>query len=239
MTKGSHWLGAGALASFAALFACSGKGAPSGTSGTSGNSGAPPSAACLGQAVSSACYSCIRSDCASQLGSFGNDCSDYIQCYCPNGTFNESAQASQMCVSSITTNPACLSSAQALNTCAEQTCGSACQMASGSSSGGSASSSGSGGGSSGAGSSGGGMTAACGISFANASCASCVTSKCCSATQACGEDQSCLGIITCIHGCNADTSCEDNCVANAPASAQMELNSAASCWESSCTNSGC
>jgi hypothetical protein len=76
------------------------------------------------------------------------------------------------------------------------------------------------------------MTAACGIAFTTATCASCVMSKCCSVTGACSEDQACVSVITCIHQCNQNTSCEENCVSNAPKNAQNELGAAVSCWAS-------
>lgn len=236
MTSSSHWLGATALACFAALSACGSRGSTGGGGSSTGSSAG--NAACLGPSFSSnACESCIQASCGSPLGSFQNDCSDYIQCYCPNGAFNGSAQTSQACVSKVTANPSCISSVQTMNNCLNQNCASSCQSSGGSTGG----SSGGGGGGSGAGSSGGtgGVTAACGVAFTTASCASCVSAKCCSVTQTCGADQACLSIITCIHQCNGAMMCEQNCVSSAPMSAQMELNAAGSCWTSSCTRSGC
>jgi hypothetical protein len=61
--------------------------------------------------------------------------------------------------------------------------------------------------------------------------------KCCGATQTCAQDQACTSIITCIHQCNQNMSCESNCISSAPKAAQSELNNAAGCWASSC--SGC
>lgn len=233
MTKSSHWLGAIALACFATLSACGTKGG--GGSGIHG-SGSPVPTACLGQAFSSACDSCIQSSCEAALGAFGSDCSDYIDCYCPNGAYNASAQTSQTCVSRATSNPSCLSSAQGINSCLTQTCATACQSTGGASG---SSSGGSGGGASGSSGSGGGATAACGVAFSSASCATCVNSNCCSATQSCGKDQGCLDMITCIHGCNGNSSCQQNCITNASSSAQSELSAAVNCWISSCGKSGC
>ena len=234
MTKCSHWLGASALAWFAALSACGTKGgAGSGSGNGEGVSGATASA-CLGQFAGGMCGSCLESACASALGSFGNDCGEYIDCYCPNGQYNAMEQASQACISKVTTNPACLSSAQQINNCLQQSCNSACTSTGGGSG---SNSSGSGGG----GGSGGGSTAACGISFTNSSCASCVQASCCSETQACAQDMACVAIITCIHQCaSGSSSCIENCVSQAPKNAQMELNAAGSCWANSCTGSkGC
>jgi hypothetical protein len=246
MTKSSHWLlGASALASFAALSACSGKGAPGGGQSLGGGS----INACVSQAVTqtvgNACFACMENACASQLGAFGSDCSDYLQCLCPNGAFDNSAESSQSCEAKITSDSACLPSAQAVNGCAGQSCASACQApnpSSGSSSGGGSSVLGGSGGGSGGGGSGGsggvsGMTA-CGVEFSSATCAQCVAAQCCSATQTCGQDQACVMVIQCIHQCGQDSSCEDNCVSGASASAQQELNAAATCWSSSCS-SGC
>jgi len=238
MTRSSCWLlGTSALAWFAALCACSGKGAPSGQGQTGGSV-----SACLGQAIgqttSGACYACMQASCASQLGAFGSDCSDYLACVCPDGAYDVSAQSSQTCQAKLTSDSACVPSAQAVNTCAEQSCASACHPSTGS--GGSSG----GGGVAGAGGSGGGsgggstVVMACGVTFSVASCAQCVTAQCCSVTQTCGEDQACVGIISCLHQCGQNTSCEQNCVSSAPASAQQELNAAAQCWSSSCS-SGC
>jgi hypothetical protein len=77
--------------------------------------------------------------------------------------------------------------------------------------------------------------AACGIVFVGESCASCVMTNCCSATQACAQDQACVSIITCIHQCSSSTSCEQNCITDAPKAAQQELNAAGTCWASSCS----
>lgn len=238
MTKSSHWLVASALACFAALSACGSKNSNTGGGSSTGNTG--NAVACLGQALTGACQSCIQGSCEGALGSFASDCSEYLQCYCPNGAYNGSAQTSQACVSKVTANPSCLSSAQSVNTCLQQNCTTACQGSGGSSSGGGGGSGGGSGGSGGGSSSGaGGMTPACGVVFTTASCASCVMSKCCSVTQSCASDEGCLAIITCIHGCSNDTKCEQNCVTSAPASAQMELNNAGACWTSSCNGSGC
>lgn len=238
MTKSSHWLVAGAIACFASLSACGSKGG-SGSNGTSGGSSGNHtlSASCLGPSFTSACTSCIQASCASEVGAFANDCNDYIQCYCPNGAYSASAQASQSCLSQVTTNPSCLSSAQGMNGCVEQSCAGECQSVSG----GSGGSSGSGTGGSGSGGSSGGsaMTAACGIAFTTSTCAGCVDSQCCSVTQTCAADQACIGIITCIHGCNGNMTCEHSCITSAPSSAQSEISNAAQCWSMSCGNSGC
>jgi hypothetical protein len=240
MTKCSHWLLAGALASFAALSACGAKG-NSGNSEANGNGGGPPvPVACLGQAFGGACDSCIQASCGSALGSFGSECSDYVGCYCPNGAYSASAQMSQNCLSKVTANPSCLSSVQTMNGCVMQNCASECQAANGS---GSSSGGGTGGGNAGSGSAGGsgggGMTDACGVAFTSSACAGCVTSQCCSATEKCAGDQGCLGIITCIHGCGSNMTCEHSCITSAPSSAQSELNDAVQCWSSSCGKSGC
>lgn len=234
MTKSSHWLLAGALASFAALSACGAKG-NSGNSGTSGSGGGQPvPVACLGQAFGGACDSCIQASCGSALGSFGSDCSDYVDCYCPNGAYSASAQMSQSCVSKVTANPSCLSSVQTMNNCVNQNCATTCSA---SSSAGGSSGGGTGGGT--GGSTGGGMTAACGVAFTTSGCASCVMSQCCPVTQDCAGDQKCIGIITCIHACNGSKTCESSCITAAPSSAQTELSNAAQCWNSSCGKSGC
>lgn len=235
MTKSAHWLGAGALACFAALSACGSKGNGGGSgSGNSGNDAIY--AACLGPSFSSACDSCLQASCGSAVGAFASECNDYIQCYCPNGAYNGSAQQSQACLSKATASPSCLSSVQGMNSCVTGTCASACQSSSQSSG-----SSGGGGTGSGGGASGGsgGSVAACGVAFTTGACASCVMAKCCSVTQACAGDQGCLDIINCIHGCKGDMKCEQSCVSAAPNSAQMELNAAGGCWTSSCSNSGC
>jgi hypothetical protein len=231
MTKGSHWLGASALACFAALSACGSKGGQGGGSGN--GQGVPGSAAsaCLGQFTGGACGSCIESSCASALGAFANDCSDYIACYCPNGQYSASAQTTQGCVSKITTNPSCLTSAQGINTCMQQSCDTACL----STGGGSGSGGGSGGSGGDGGSGSGASVAACGIAFTGAACASCVMTKCCSVTQTCAQDQACIAIITCIHQCASSMSCEEGCIANASKTAQSELDAAGSCWASQCS----
>jgi len=229
MTKCSHWLGASALAWFVALSACGTKGGAGGSGNDQGVSSATASA-CLGQLAGANCGECLQSTCASALGAFGNDCGDYIDCYCPNGQYSVMAQTSQACISKITSNPSCLSSAQGINNCLQQSCASACtSTGNGSGSNGS----GSGGGSSG------GVTAACGISFVGTSCASCVQSKCCSVTQTCAQDMACVNIITCVHGCNSVMSCEENCISNASKNAQAEVNAAASCWAQTCGSEGC
>ncbi|HEX8790138.1 MAG TPA: hypothetical protein VF765_04250 [Polyangiaceae bacterium] len=238
MTKSAHWLGAGVLACcFAALSACGSKG---GAAGNGNNGSTPLASACLGPSFSSACESCLQSSCASTLGSFASDCSDYVQCYCPGGAFNASAQTSQTCVAKAAANPSCLTSVQAMNTCVTQTCANVCGS-SGGGSGGSTSGGGGGGGGGGSGGGGGtgGPTPACGIEFTTAACASCVMAECCSVTQTCAQDQACLSVITCMHQCGGSTSCEQSCVSSAAANAQMELNAAGSCWTNSCTHSGC
>jgi len=231
MTKGSHWLGASALALFGALSACGTKANGGGTGGAGAGTGVSGNiaAACLGQYAGSACSSCLETACGSALGSFANDCGDYIDCYCPNGQYSSSAQSSQACVSKITVNPSCLSSAQGINNCVQQSCSTACSSTgagSGSSSGGG------GGGSSGSSGGAGGATSACGVAFTTAACAGCVMSMCCSVTQTCAQDQACISIITCIHQCAGNMTCEENCVSHAPMNAQTELNSAGSCWAS-------
>jgi hypothetical protein len=82
----------------------------------------------------------------------------------------------------------------------------------------------------------GGSTSACGFSgFSSASCASCISTSCCSQTEACADDPACTAIVSCLGSCSSgDTTCEDNCVSSGPSTAQTEIENMANCWNSSC-----
>ena len=45
----------------------------------------------------SSCVSCMKSNCASQLSAQATGCVDFLNCICPNGTFDETIASSGQC----------------------------------------------------------------------------------------------------------------------------------------------
>ena len=112
---------------------------------------------CLGTVVGSACVSCVRSNCASDLNAIEQGCSDFLSCACsgPGGSYSSAAAAAPSCQQSFE-EQSCSSAAGNGPTMYCQACVSACTPSSSGSSGSSSgvvSSSGSSGSSSGIGSS--------------------------------------------------------------------------------------
>jgi hypothetical protein len=70
-------------------------------------------------------------------------------------------------------------------------------------------------------------------------CDTCIGSSCCNEDQACGNDQDCMGFISCINGCfnqvdgGVDEDCESSCESDYPNGAN-ELSNLDSCMENSC-----
>ncbi|HEY1697849.1 MAG TPA: hypothetical protein VGG39_37065 [Polyangiaceae bacterium] len=122
----------------------SGGGSSSGGIGSSSGVGSSSGGSCLATAMNPTCWSCLQGSCGSELGTFESDCSAYVDCVCPGGTYD--ACNATTCEPQIT--GVCGTSAQAVATCETQSCESACVQSgsssgAGSSSGGCASSSGS------------------------------------------------------------------------------------------------
>ncbi len=187
------WLGL-AAAIAGGVFACSGS-----------NSGGVGGADCLQQSVSSACYSCVQSHCASQLSNYEGSCTGYISCVCPGGTYDACNVAS--CSTQITTSGACQGDDLALQQCGTASCASECETVSGSGSGGTCtgSSRGTTGSSSGttasssggsSGSSSGGTAAQCLQSSSTSACYDCVTTSC--ASQFAAFVTGCSAYIDCV-----------------------------------------
>jgi hypothetical protein len=83
------------------------------------------------------------------------------------------------------------------------------------------------------------QTTACGMTFPTTACASCVSASCCAYTQTCANDPACGSLVTCLDGCNGNTTCESSCIDAASTTAAQELDNAVTCWSGSCSASGC
>ena len=110
----------------AAIVALVAAGASSGCSSSGGGGGA--NSACLTSEVGASCYSCGQSKCASQLSTFNSSCSDFVACFCTNGTYDMTAHDSQTCQGKLTGNASCESANQALVGCATSSCPTECRQ---------------------------------------------------------------------------------------------------------------
>jgi hypothetical protein len=203
----------------AGVFACSG------STGSGGGNGA-----CLQQSTSSACYSCMTSQCGSQVNDYESSCSDYVSCICPGGSYDACNVAS--CGSHLTATGACQGAYMAVGQCATASCASQCETVSGSSSGGTCSGSGSGNGS--GGSSGGSPGMSCLQSSASNACYACVTVAC--SAQLSAVETGCSAYIGCVcpggvYDANDVTACEPQEMVSSCTSALTPL---ATCEEQSC-----
>lgn len=119
MTRQRGWiLGAVAMAAVA-LVACS-----------SSSNGSGSNTSCVeGSAPNEACYSCAQSNCGSQLSAFESDCSTYLSCVCPGGTYSSTAAASSGCNADVTGQ--CQTTDMTFSTCIQQKCESTCSGSSG------------------------------------------------------------------------------------------------------------
>lgn len=118
MTRQRGWvLGAVAMAAMV-LVACS--------SSSSSNS----NTSCVeGSAPNEACYSCAQSNCGSQLSAFESDCSTYLSCVCPNGSYSSTAAASSTCTADVSGQ--CQTTDMTFGTCVQQKCMSQCSGSTG------------------------------------------------------------------------------------------------------------
>jgi hypothetical protein len=113
MTRKRGWiLGAVAMAA-TVLVACS------------SSSGSGSNTSCVeGSAPNEACYSCAQSNCGSQLSAFESDCSTYLSCVCPGGSYSSTAAASMACAADVTGQ--CQTTDSTFSMCVQQKCQSQC-----------------------------------------------------------------------------------------------------------------
>jgi hypothetical protein len=219
MTMKMAWLGLAAAVA-GGVFACSGT-----TNGGGSNT------ACLQQSTSSACYSCMTTNCSSQVNTFESSCTDYISCICPGGSYDSCNVAS--CGSHLTATGACQGADMAVGQCAETSCASECTTVSGSSSGGTCTGSGSGGGSGGVSSSG-SIGMSCFQSSSTSTCYNCVATSC--SAQLSAIETGCSQYISCVcpggvYDANNVTGCES---LEMVSSCTSVLNPLVTCEEQSC-----
>ena len=208
-----------------------GSGGSGGGTGTAGGSSGTTSSGGSSSGGSNACDQCVQAECSGEVSACEQDqaCAQLDTCVracsnqtCVQGCANASTQSA-------------VSELQAAYDCADQLCATPCGATSGGSSGASSggTSSGSGGGSSGG-------QASCGFTFQSASCTQCFDDSCCSTGQACANDAACVTLANCVGACaQGDQTCVNTCAAQAPASAQQELESAVRCADGLAASCGC
>jgi len=209
-------LWASVLAACSTLLACS----PTILSDASDDGGTVVSyASCVVQGMSARCASCANDSCGADISAYEGACSGYLSCICSDGGGDDAAAAQAVaCDEDVTST--CQGAYQNVKACVQTTCAASCSTVED------------------AGTVQEGGTMACGVGFASPGCASCVTTLCCSATQACADDQNCSGIIACVQNCLGDTDCQSNCLNDYP-TGQMEFNDMSLCWQSECGQQGC
>ena len=80
---------------------------------------------CLSEAVGSDCYSCVQSNCGSELSTFESSCNDYLSCVCLGGNFSCSARTSATCQQK-EQESSCDSAGDTISNCSQQKCESVC-----------------------------------------------------------------------------------------------------------------
>lgn len=109
----------------------SGIGSSSGTGSSSGGT----VGSCLASSTSSACASCVETQCSSQLDAVGSGCVDYLACACPGGIYDPTEAAMQACQAKAS-EASCSPTVSPLASCEQSACSSPCNLGSSSSSGG-------------------------------------------------------------------------------------------------------
>jgi len=75
---------------------------------------------------------------------------------------------------------------------------------------------------------------ACGLAVPQGSCASCVSSQCCTQLSACAADPKCAPLETCLLACGSDYACRATCVLQNPVAALIDVPTLDACVATSC-----